>query len=234
VWRYMSIDKYLSLLVTRELFLCRVDSFEDPWEGVWPKKQLDKFLDSKKVDEADSPGEIKRFFLEHNRKCMFVHCWHVNESESAAMWDLYSSRKSGVAIKTTVGAIKRSLDEDDDVFIGAVKYIDYDDETETIPWMTMAPAFIKRKSFSHENEVRVMRRHYPLGGINDKGFRVVEFNDALPCMTLKVDLAWLISNVYFSPTMDPWLVKSLIDISKKYGIDDRVFKQSNLYDAFVL
>ncbi|MGS0737839.1 hypothetical protein ACVBEG_15120 [Pseudomonas sp. GG8] len=234
IWRYMSIEKYLSLLVSQELFLCRVDGFDDPWEGVWPRKQLDKYLRSIDKASQDESNELKRFMLEHNRKCMFVHCWHANNSESAAMWDLYSSRESGVAIRSTVGRIKDSLDGEGDVFIGSVEYIDYDDETITIPWMTLAPAFLKRASFTHENEVRLMCRHYPLSSKNSDGVRAVIFDDALSYMTLKVNVNTLISDVYLSPTMEPWLASTLIEISKKYGVDKGVFKQSKLYDGFVL
>lgn len=235
IWRYMSIEKYLSLLVTRKLFLCRTDKFEDPWEAVWPRQQLQRFLESKSKEDRDAGEEAKQFLVGHNRSCLFVHCWHANKVESAAMWDLYSSRKSGVAIRTTVGAIKRAIEDDpDDVLIGQVNYIDYDDEKINVPWMTLAPAFLKRSSFSHENEIRVVKRHYPLGEINSLGIREVDFSKVKESMSLEVDLGWLLSSVYFSPVMDKWLVESLIDVSKNYGLDERIFKQSNLYDAFVI
>lgn len=235
IWRYMSIEKYLSLLVTKQLFLCRTDKFEDPWEAVWPRSQLQRFLESKIREGNESQEEAKKFLVEQNRSCVFAHCWHANKVESAAMWDLYSSRKSGIAIRTTVGAMKRAIEDDpDEVLIGQVNYIDYDDDTFTIPWMTLAPAFLKRKSFAHEHEVRVVKRHYPIGGLNALGIREIDFSKVRTNMSLVVDLGWLLSSVYFSPVMDKWLVDSLIDVSKKYGVDERVFKQSELYDSFVI
>ena len=36
-----------------------------------------------------------------SRDCTAVNCWHINEHESAAMWDLYLKSNEGIAIQST-------------------------------------------------------------------------------------------------------------------------------------
>ncbi|MCU4716445.1 hypothetical protein OCE25_29900 [Bacillus cereus] len=44
-----------------------------------------------------------------------------NEGESAAMWDLYVKSGEGIAVQTTFGRIKQSLDcREEDIYIGKV------------------------------------------------------------------------------------------------------------------
>ncbi len=37
VWRYIDFTKLVSLIDTRRLYFTRADRFEDPFEGSWPK-----------------------------------------------------------------------------------------------------------------------------------------------------------------------------------------------------
>jgi hypothetical protein len=65
------------------------------------------------------------------RPKVIINCWHMNESESATMWDLYTKADSaGVAIQTTFKRLSDSLDKanSEEISIGRVKYIEYDKE----------------------------------------------------------------------------------------------------------
>ncbi|GEM_PF-5423954 len=79
-------------------------------------------------------------FSEHERKTKFINCWHLNDFESAAMWDFYLKSNEGIAIQTTFDRFKRSLNRSkEEIYMGKVK-----------------PFFTKRISFSHENDVRLL------------------------------------------------------------------------------
>ena len=41
VWRYIDFTKLISLIDTSCLFFARVDKFQDPFEGSWPKINID-------------------------------------------------------------------------------------------------------------------------------------------------------------------------------------------------
>ena len=58
-------------------------------------------------------------------KYVAVNCWHENEHESAAMWKLYIKSVEGIAIQSTYSKLKKSFINDEIIFIGKVKYIDY-------------------------------------------------------------------------------------------------------------
>lgn len=88
---------------------------------------------------------------------MYANSWHVNEFESAAMWDLYLKSPEGIAVETTFGRLRDSFSVEPThrVFIGTVNYIDYD--TMPLPWdNSLLLALHKRKSFSHEQELRAL------------------------------------------------------------------------------
>lgn len=212
VWRYMSIEKFISLLSSSSLHFCRLDKFDDPWEGVWPKNYL---------ESASQKSNLEVFARVKSKHILFVNCWHANESESAAMWDLYSSRDSGVAIKTTVGRLKSSL-EGGETYLGAVRYVDFNNYIERESLNVMVPAFLKRSSFEHEREVRLL--HF-------KG----ELLASPPEISQqKVCLSTLMQHVYFSPVMPQWTVNAVLDVAEKFGVPRDVFIQSNLYNKEIL
>ncbi|WP_431810600.1 hypothetical protein [Lysinibacillus capsici] len=115
-------------------------------------------------------------FSEHERKTKFINCWHLNDFESAAMWDLYLKSNEGIAIQTTFDRLKRSLNRSkEEIYMGKVKYIDYRTE-RNFHRNTLSPFFTKRISFSHENDVRLLYS-------NNKDFNkdIWEKHQSRPC-----------------------------------------------------
>jgi len=135
VWRYMSLDKFVSLLQRRALFFCRSDRFEDRFEGSYPRgASIEDALAQMDVTFIGDPDLPKRRELaeqmlrsrRQSREAFLVSCWHINEHESTAMWKLYAQSNNGIAIKSTVGKLKDSIQCPEDVLLGAVEYLDYD------------------------------------------------------------------------------------------------------------
>jgi len=93
-----------------------------------------------------------------------ISCWHASETESVAMWHLYTTGYDGVAISTAVGKLMNSLSSkgiDDFRFnVGHVKYIDHkaDVITETPPerQTSLQCLFHKSLEYAHEQEVRIV------------------------------------------------------------------------------
>lgn len=221
IWRYMTVEKYLSLLAGSKLFLCRLDQFEDTWEGVWPKKFTDAVRESLKARGIADYNNIHSV----HRDILFVSCWHANDYESAAMWDLYSSKSSGVAIRTTVGDLKDALAGEVDYMLGQVEYVDIETDPRMFEFNVIIPAYLKRMSFKHENEVRLVR----LGVRNPDDSNGPRY----PFLEINVDLSKLLKNVYFSPSMPMWLVDSIKEVGVKFGLVNIGFTQSTLYSDYV-
>lgn len=222
IWRYMSIEKYLSLLHTASLFMCRLDKFDDPWEGAYSVGYEDI------APWHPQAADIQRGFL-------FVNCWHANEYESAAMWELYASRQAGVAIRTTVGDLKRSILSSGDVHISAVRYEDYSVHIPNLAANKFLPALIKRRSFAHEHEVRLLALTYDESTWHSTDAANPQYGYAVPgksALTCEVDLNCLVTDVMFSPSMPDWLFGTLRDVSGRYNIRP-AYTKSELYSRRV-
>ena len=153
IWKYISLSKFLNFILTKTLYLTRIDLLGDPHEGANTKKNpLSPF-------DLINNGEFVEKRLERNlrmRKSMFVNCWRLDDYESEAMWKLYCPNSEGVAIKTTYQKLADSVEKTNATFIGLITYLDYEKDyfdNGNVFSVTMH----KRKAFEHEKEVRIVR-----------------------------------------------------------------------------
>ena len=159
LWRYMDLPKLLALLRSGSLYLCRLDRLRDPWEGQWPRADLEAFLNDDSYWGPLVAGSKEAFVdaIKQMPKSFYVSCWHESAYESAGLWDQYGDSR-GLAVRSTIGQLKRSMGDAKltQYFIGRVRYIDYlKQEGEGLAMIE--PAFLKRRSFEQEREVRVLR-----------------------------------------------------------------------------
>ncbi len=231
IWKYMDFSKYVSLLDQSSLFFARADILDDPYEGAISQAniKLRPIIYGNQV--ADNIFKILSNINYSGRKWTYINCWHMNNSESAAMWKLYSQTNEAVAIKTTYHNLFNNLTEG--IFVGIVHYIDY--EKDWIPEGSNLFNYVhKRKSFHYENELRALIHEMPIG---DKVYRLGIDNPLLnsPSETkvtinykrdnpetgrlVQVDLNTLISKVYVAPTSPDWYFNLVKNISLKYGLN---------------
>ncbi len=134
IWRYMSFAKFVWLIAREALYFSRLDQHDDWWEGLIPKS----------------------WNLEHQKYIRFnayINSWHMNGSESDAMWKLYGNQAGEtIAIKSTVGRLIKSLGNSPiQVYIGRINY----NERNTLEGNLYLPVTCKRKPFRHEEELRL-------------------------------------------------------------------------------
>jgi hypothetical protein len=140
------------------------------------------------------------------RDMTYVNCWHENEFESDAMWTLYSKDiTNAVAIKTTYQKLYESLGRDPLIDIGRVSYINFNKEFSS----NNSTQWYKRKSFSHENEVRAVL--------------INETRRELDGVPIDIDLDILVDSIFISPYAGNWFVDIVKDTLKKYKLDKPVF-----------
>ena len=223
IWRYMDFTKFVSLLDKSALFFTRADKLGDPFEGSFPKIYTELGSDYGKERIPSSIFKNIREYRMFLPKCTIVNCWHLNEYESAAMWKLYLKSNEGIAIQSTFDRLKKCfVDEEYEILIGEVDYIDY--EREWIPdSLDIDPFVYKRKSFEHERELRAIVQtfyHNKNGSINYKKSRL---DDGA---YIKVNLNTLIDKLYIAPTSPKWICKLIKSTVKKYGLSKRVLQSS--------
>ena len=234
LWKFMDISKFLSLIQRNELYFRRADCFDDPYEGakgikknetIWDEaykeylkelvKSAKKFTGKEIPDEEAQEQSLKLLNqLKENGKSWrsksFVCCWHANEFESEAMWNLYTNdSKQGVAIQTTYNNLYLALDKDPDIYTGYVNYIDFSKQFASIN----DTLFYKRYSFAHEREVRSVIHEFSNQDLSTGIYK-------------PVDLVCLIENIYVSPTSQSWFYDVVKNIVEVYGLKKPVLQST--------
>ena len=222
IWRYMDFTGFVDMLSHAGLFFCRVDRFDDPFEGSIPRR----WLEESKIED-DSLGNtgisrpaivaISREELLKQRPWVLVNCWHMNEGESVAMWKLYAGSSRAICIQSTYGKLDEALDSG--LFIGKVNYISYEDDDIPIGNLFW-PIMHKRKSFEHERELRAVSCDVPSATTGNNA--PPEYGE-----WRSVDLDALIDVVYVAPSAPRWFAELVENVSKKYDLQKPV-KHSSL------
>lgn len=232
LWRYMDFTKFVSLLEKRALFFARADKLGDPFEGAIPINNIKARYTNLKPGLFDKETLMYEHLRVELRRFTLINCWHESSHESEAMWKIYSSANSGIAIKTNFDSFVKSFITDEQMHIGTVKYIDYDNEKIREDDL-LSPYLHKRKSFEHEREVRAIIQHRPPEASleNLPNF----LSDEIPtwpdmCDTgiyYEVDLNLLIQEVVIDPSAPDWLLDLVNSVADRYNLQ-AVIKKSRL------
>lgn len=178
LWRYMDIHKFLSFIFNKSLYFTRLDKFEDSKEGITMshlfyqnlKREMDNHPMFDKIKTYMSVdtlgGEMNKIDseLEKIQKCNFANCWVIgeNNSESVAMWNLYSKPNS-IAVKIKFSDFKKlltskglhSYDSTIKILCSPINYINFQ-KPDLKSIKNFDSVFTKDISFKHENEFRII------------------------------------------------------------------------------
>lgn len=229
IWRYLDLAKLLRCIQTRRLFFARADRLGDPFEGSYPSanrearvQTLEGYGVKPTAERLSATSEAAR----RRRDEMYVSCWHMNEAESAAMWSLYGKDSTAVAICSTARRLMEVCNAFIlPVFIGMVRYADYDSET-----VSESNAFhavmTKRLSFRHEAELRAVTmiaehaniRAHLLSDISADGVNV------------PVDIRTLVDRIVVGPGAPEWFAMTVRRAIADSGFSDLVVEHSRLGD----
>jgi hypothetical protein len=181
IWRYVDFAKFTHMVATGTLYFPCVTELKDPYEGWMPRSHIKALTEMNRgivdgmerayhdilaqlpiaardrvpvdaiIADARRKLDLQSVLPEVNRK-FGVSCWHINEHESEAMWQLYSAAGQGIAIESTKARLEDAL-KGDGIHVDHVRYMDFDtDEIEKRH--QNYGFFLKRKSFVHEQELR--------------------------------------------------------------------------------
>jgi hypothetical protein len=243
LWRYMDFSKYVDLLTTSELHFARADRLEDPYDcsGMQffgePYKQL--------VLANPHGKERTRQVNMFGRLFVYLNCWHINDVESAALWNLYSAnRYETIAIQSTFRKLESAIRDkwpQDGICISKVRY---DPENAGEPcgdssgrlfsssgWESI---IYKRPSFAHERELRAfifqstdkLREH---GILRNEAHLKRLMQERPEYIRVKITPADVIEKVYISPHAKDFFVELVRRVSGE--LKDRVLK-SDLYELY--
>src|ERR1035437_2931594 len=165
VWRYLDLAKAISFLQSEEIYFRRSDLFQDAFEGTITKPLAEAWARIAARVKAPKIEEVMSIGRKCARKTVYINCWHLNDSESEAMWQLYCPNNHGIAIQTTYTKLVKWSLQLPDSFIGKVTYLDYKSERFDGHYLN---AFMhKRRSFAYESEVRIIHSEHKKLGQHD-------------------------------------------------------------------
>ena len=165
IWRFMSVERFRQLLAG-ELYFASASQFGDPFEGAVTAKESRRRFEALGFSypagtEPDTYPSMRAF--EDLRRMVKINCWHAAPWENVQMWERYLRDGGGVAVQSTVGALKAALRPfrlkpeygEEQIRVGQVRYVDYaNDEMQD---RSMTDVFLhKRIEFSDESEVRAV------------------------------------------------------------------------------
>lgn len=209
---------------------------EDKFEGSYPEGNAERRLSAYYGPKRYQGFERKL------RQWTAINCWHMNEGESDAMWKLYLKSDEGVAVQSTFARLSDSFRKtEQDVYIGTVKYIDF--ETQTIPEIHhvshyFSPFLYKRNSFEHEREVRALIQEVPRRPrVSGKTRRVEpEIDMDAPGWgagkAVPINLKRLVEAIYVCPASPQWIRAVVEDIVKRYRLTVPVHQSALLKEPF--
>lgn len=211
LWRYMDFTKFVTMLATKKLYLSRIDTLGDDFEGSYPIAPRDGFGGFFGEEDTDRYHEEKAS-SKKARKFYYANCWHSNDDESDAMWKIYVHGTEGIAIRTNVKRLRDALNAAAETFwILPVKYVDEWTSMPTKP--TLRACMSKRKCFAHEKEVRVLWHDVK----SERASRPGKKGQNISC-----DIATLIDTIYLAPTKSKWFTPVVEDVLRKYKVDTKV------------
>ena len=258
IWRYLTFTKMVAMLVDKVLHFSRADTFLDRFEigvpahdmaaarrwtaygiadGSISRAGLTSYLAAITEQPAASfagmnDDQLVAQAMRYTSHALFLSSWHVNDGESAAMWDLFShGTEPGVAIESTVGLLREQLEAgsgDTEVFLGAVQYLDYATDTWG-EFRAFNRVFHKRRSFEHEREVRaviVRPRYAELAALDlDRVTRAARNGIDIPIV-----FGRLARRLWISPRAEEWFASLVERVVGKFEADVPIAR-SRLYDA---
>lgn len=236
LWKFMDLTKFLNLILTEQLHFQRINTFKDVYEGYddhfYNNEDLrhllgNQFEELKKLSEA----------IKYNT---YISCWHLNEYESAAMWDLYANKSGSIAIETDINTLKKSLLIEGRQILNYenVIYLDYQEHKKTKHAQEINEIFkcqvYKRKSFEHEKEFRIILR--PFRDHRDmlnlvtisKNQSLEEIRKTATSMRVNLNINTLVQKIYLSPETPEWEKMTIENLLKRLNLNIKVIK-SDLY-----
>lgn len=228
VYKYIPLKYLLSMLKNKKLRIDKITTWEDPYENFFLKEEFYTYVPFHKRDVPISTEEIS--------KRIYGQSWTLKE-ESDAMWRIYSNINQeidDIAVKlkikvddlfnlvytnnscmatTSIGSVQyKSKDEFDVSRNGLVKNASITDFTNLI----QSCLYIKRDSFSHEEEVRIIVS-------NDTDTEKLDF--------LEYNIPN--QNVFTELVLDPRVTeeqeKNILKKLKRVGISKEIVRKSDLY-----
>lgn len=216
IFRILSFDCLLQMFNEWRNYLVKTSYWEDVYENFVLKNRI--------------LCNNKEFDMHRLKDMLYGQCW-TTRMTSDAMWRIYSLDRKSVRIKTRIGKLSSMIWPDDgSIVIGRVKYYSQakiDRDLCELPILTkgelisliIQSLFVKRNSFSHESEYRIVYIANPQSE-----------NTEEPTKPFLISPLDFIENICFDPRADDAYVARCTNIlTRAFKYPKSRIKKSSLY-----
>lgn len=238
LWRYFSLQKFISFLFDKSIIFSRMDSLEDMNEAISQNQLIKQFgtsYERKKIRQQENERKKPELDINDRQKRYYVSCWVNDKRESIAMWNIYSD-KDGLAIRVKASAlinlVKKERDEiftekingNFNLYYGNVDYKDFLDKKERLNMKseTQIIGFHKDISFSYEKEFRFLLK------FNSKTDKDFKYSTQKMTKMKLVNFSDIAIELYFHPRMESWKKSNIKKLIKLMGYNNVKIKASAL------
>jgi len=231
IWRYMSLEKFLDLLINSQLFFSNLNRLTDKYEGTVYDKNFKSEVKAIMESEFNGFDEIdlnhERARVEILKNFTLVNCWTMRRHESYALWKIYGGNNSSIAIKSTVSSLKDSINSteqefNEDIFMSKVKYQQKLDDS----FSRIDATITKKPFYDFESEIRLIILNY---NKSEGGYKIPY--DISKGRTVKLNLEKLINEIYISPFLKKQYHQNLKHIIQKINPNlTKKFMESEILD----
>jgi hypothetical protein len=221
VWRYLSTWKFEKLVQESALFFSAANMLSDQYEVTIPEstiKKKRKLLKQEGYKGHALKEQIAAFNWEANplKDRVLVNCWSLRRHESYALWKIYlGGDRNGVAIRSTVASIRRSIEKGDDPIAENFSYarVKYRNYLHPDNLSRESLATTKKPFYDFEEEFRIFI-------LRDEARHNSEAPSELKNhgRNVQVDLKELVKSVYVSPFADSSYVKNVGRLLQSVGV----------------
>lgn len=221
VWRYLSFDRYIYLITSGKLWFSRIDKVGDEFEGsvthssnvLWRKVFEEHVPFPYSVETIKNHEDTRKTFP----KLLMANCWHGSRGEEMMMWKIYTDR-NGIAIKSSVANLSKSLADAGDIFLNRVNYRDYSPNNShgIFSENLISQASSRPDYLSHEKEVRLTMFN---PGLNEN---FTDYETLPSGIGIPVDIRKLISQAVIRPGAEKWVSECIEKIHSLLGFSFEV------------
>ena len=217
----MTLRNLLIFCIVETLFFARGDQFEDKFEGAFTKSIKQAIEQSYAINKIDFTYDE---FKKRLRERVFLNCWHASLDDSVAMWSIYGRSAAALAITTTVGQLRDTIEASripHNLAIVKVGYVKHwrDPKLKINPYSNVFA--YKVKAYEFEKEVRVIIDRFDEefdSEITDTGMRV------------QISLDKLLRSIVVAPEAPPWFLSLVEGVAAKYGVEAQVKRSKLAFD----
>jgi hypothetical protein len=160
LWHFIrgrDLCKKIATFLEGYLWMARLDTFGDPYEGTVSSPTLNQF----KKDfsgQRNVSSMISQEYAKFSKKS-YASCWHVNNCDPTdEEWNSFADGGDGIVIKSTPELLLLATCQskhDFEMYLGKVKYIDHAKDTMS-DWNMLDACFSIRNGYKDENEARLL------------------------------------------------------------------------------